>query len=345
MHIVYICNELPPAPTGGIGTCVNLISHELARVGHNITVVGIYNYDYGWDIPGVKVIPIYRYAPRIITRFIHPLYFKRVAIYRTLKYINKINPINVIEWPDYEGLYFKPIPGVTNIVRNSGVSEYINSYKPNTMSRIQAKMELNTLRSIDNWIGVSEWSIHKYIKLFDIQPKNSKIIYNPIDAELFAPINKNAQLPINNAILFSGSLRESKGVFQLLYASNIFLKKCTDARLLLIGRADPKDLLIMNQMIQSEIRNRIIIAYPVSQSTLSNVMRQSTIFAMPSYMETFGNVWAEAMASGLPIIGSTLSCGPEIVPDKIAGLLVDPNNIEQIADPMCQYRVRHFPYL
>jgi glycosyltransferase involved in cell wall biosynthesis len=53
---------------------------------------------------------------------------------------------------------------------------------------------------------------------------------------------------------------------------------------------------------------------------------------MPSLLESFGNVWAEAMASGTPVVGSLLSAGPEIVPHDIAGLLVDPRNPAQVAE-------------
>jgi len=52
---------------------------------------------------------------------------------------------------------------------------------------------------------------------------------------------------------------------------------------------------------------------------------------MPSVLESFGNVWAEAMASGLPVVGSTLTCGPEVAPDGIAGVFAAPNLPESIS--------------
>jgi glycosyltransferase involved in cell wall biosynthesis len=37
------------------------------------------------------------------------------------------------------------------------------------------------------------------------------------------------------------------------------------------------------------------------------------------------------MASGIPVVGSRLTCGPEIVPSEVAGLLADPAHPEEIA--------------
>jgi glycosyltransferase involved in cell wall biosynthesis len=37
------------------------------------------------------------------------------------------------------------------------------------------------------------------------------------------------------------------------------------------------------------------------------------------------------MASGVPVVGSTLSCGPEVVPDGVAGILANPHRPEDVA--------------
>src|SRR5262249_12924990 len=52
----------------------------------------------------------------------------------------------------------------------------------------------------------------------------------------------------------------------------------------------------------------------------------------PSYYESFGNPLVEAMAAGTPIIASNRHAVPEIV--KKAALIVDPDNIEELAKAM-----------
>ena len=40
MKIVFVCNEYPPRPHGGIGTFVHTIARALLQKGHQVTVVG-----------------------------------------------------------------------------------------------------------------------------------------------------------------------------------------------------------------------------------------------------------------------------------------------------------------
>jgi len=49
------------------------------------------------------------------------------------------------------------------------------------------------------------------------------------------------------------------------------------------------------------------------------------IFALPSLWEGFGFVLAEAMSLGLPVAAFAVSSIPEVVEDKVTGLLCPPD--------------------
>ncbi len=64
---------------------------------------------------------------------------------------------------------------------------------------------------------------------------------------------------------------------------------------------------------------------PISRRTLfDKVYPRSDIFVMPTYLDSFGYAFLEAMAFGLPCIGTRHFAVPEIVQDGANGLLVDP---------------------
>jgi len=62
-------------------------------------------------------------------------------------------------------------------------------------------------------------------------------------------------------------------------------------------------------------------------------MAASDVFVLPSLSEGFPVTVVEAMASGLPIVATTIRGLPEIIKDgKKNGFLVEPKNPEQIAE-------------
>jgi glycosyltransferase involved in cell wall biosynthesis len=51
--------------------------------------------------------------------------------------------------------------------------------------------------------------------------------------------------------------------------------------------------------------------------------RQADFFVMPTKHEAFGMVYQEAAAAGLPVVATNLNAIPEIVEDRVTGILVD----------------------
>jgi glycosyltransferase involved in cell wall biosynthesis len=66
--------------------------------------------------------------------------------------------------------------------------------------------------------------------------------------------------------------------------------------------------------------------------SLSDAYRGALALVFPSLYEGFGLPPLEAMACGVPVLTSNLCSLPEVVGD--AGILVDPHNVEEIADGM-----------
>lgn len=64
--------------------------------------------------------------------------------------------------------------------------------------------------------------------------------------------------------------------------------------------------------------------------SLDEVYRQGTIFVLPSYYEGYGMAYAEALARGLPVVGTTGGAIPDTVPAG-TGVLVDPGDVEGLA--------------
>ena len=73
----------------------------------------------------------------------------------------------------------------------------------------------------------------------------------------------------------------------------------------------------------------------VDAERLNELYQTSRVFAMPSHGEGFGLVYAEAMAHGLPCIGSTLDAAPEVI--KEGGMCVDLDDPEALPEALRRY--------
>jgi glycosyltransferase involved in cell wall biosynthesis len=80
----------------------------------------------------------------------------------------------------------------------------------------------------------------------------------------------------------------------------------------------------------------------VDREQAPNLFRECHIFVLPSIHETFGIVYAEALASGKPII-ATRCGGPEDIVNSDNGLLVDVGDIAGLSEAM-QELANHWKY-
>jgi glycosyltransferase involved in cell wall biosynthesis len=78
---------------------------------------------------------------------------------------------------------------------------------------------------------------------------------------------------------------------------------------------------------------RLLGAVP-DDTAVAQAYRQADIFCLPSIQEGFGIVFLEAMASGLPIVATTATAIPEIVPHGQAGILVPPGDTSELAEAL-----------
>ncbi len=75
---------------------------------------------------------------------------------------------------------------------------------------------------------------------------------------------------------------------------------------------------------------RIRFAGEVSPRTLARLYAGTDLFALPSLHEGYGMAFAEAIASGVPVLGANAGALPDVVPAP-AGILVPPGDVPALA--------------
>ncbi len=104
-------------------------------------------------------------------------------------------------------------------------------------------------------------------------------------------------------ILFLSHLEERKGIFTLIEAFQRVVRVFPDASLLVAGEGSAYEL-VREQIMSSPACERISLFGRTQPNEVPALLAASDVFCQPSRGEPFGISALEAMAAGLPVIGT-----------------------------------------
>ncbi len=133
-------------------------------------------------------------------------------------------------------------------------------------------------------------------------------------------------------ILFVGSVGQRKGIKYLLDAYERI--RSANTRLVVAGPT------VGSGRAFSEYRSCVEYLGRIDQGRVFAEMARSHVLVLPSLFEGFGLVLVEAMAAGLPVIGSTHSAAPDIVEDGKSGFVLAPDDVEALCDRLTRLAER-----
>lgn len=137
-------------------------------------------------------------------------------------------------------------------------------------------------------------------------------------------------------ILSVGRLVERKGIKYLIKAMETVIKTYPYAKLLIGGDGPEKDHLINLCRTLKLERNVEFLGF-IPNDKIAQVYASADIFVLPSIVtksgdtEGLGVVLLEAMASGIPVIGSDIGEITDIIEDRKTGLLVKSGDPDDLA--------------
>ncbi len=81
----------------------------------------------------------------------------------------------------------------------------------------------------------------------------------------------------------------------------------------------------------SKFKNRVIFLGHIDHTSLPRVLKAAEVFVRASRSEGLGNAFLEAMAAGLPVVGTRVGGIVDFIKDYQTGLLIEPENAEALA--------------
>lgn len=190
---------------------------------------------------------------------------------------------------------------------------------------------------------VSQHSKSDLIQFLNINPEIISVVpsaytadYHPMKPEEIAPVL--SRLSISPPyILYVGSLEPRKNLVRLLEAFSLCQELIINQhyKLVIVGaRNFLKSSPVVNTVEKLSLNQHVHFTGFVPEPDLPALYCGADLFVFPSIYEGFGLPVLEAMACGTPVITSNTSSLPEVAGE--AAILVDPYNIQQIAQAMQQ---------
>jgi len=204
--------------------------------------------------------------------------------------------------------------------------------------RLSSWIEQTSFESADAVIAVSHGMRRDILRSYpSLDPDRVSVVYNGIDLEKWHPVSDDAVLaelgidPDRPTVVFVGRITRQKGLPYLIRAID---RLSPEVQVVLCaGAPDTPEIL---EEVASGVRELqktrsgiVWIDRLLDTRTLSVVLSSATVFVCPSVYEPLGIVNLEAMACGLPVVGTATGGIPEVVDDGVTGVLVP---IDQVQD-------------
>jgi glycosyltransferase involved in cell wall biosynthesis len=237
------------------------------------------------------------------------------------------------------------------------------------LRQLPTRVVRNRLAQVDLVLGVSDYITNGIRERFPEFADRCRTLHNGADVDAFQPrdmlsprlsvmtreLRARFGLGDGPVVSYVGGFAVDKGVTCLLRAFDRVLDEVPEARLLVIGahnryfqvrsprgrkaRAEVRRSQKANartvEQLFARLRPHVIVAGRVPHVGLPAYFALADVYTMPSTNpEPFSLTVPEAMACGLPVVGTAHGGTPEIIEDGATGLLVPPGDEEALAQAL-----------
>jgi len=181
-------------------------------------------------------------------------------------------------------------------------------------------IEKKVLRNSDKLLALSRFTQTALWDAYKIPPQKISIIPGGVDLKRFRPsddrgdIRRRLKIPKDKMVLFTvRNLVQRMGLENLILAIREVVQTTPNIYLVLGGEGPLKDNL--TRLISSlDLENFVRLAGFISEYELPEYYRMADFFVLPTKeLEGFGLVTLEAMASGVPVLGTPVGGTKEIL--------------------------------
>ena len=316
---MVFCSYYPADAYGGPPFSNYYLSKALAKIGQNVWVsttnangnkkLEVVNNEF---LTLEKDLHVKYYNETIIDKISLPLLFN---LWKDIKVADVVNIQNVLSTITIIALIYARWYKKPTIITPRGVlAGWLIKHKRTWLKNIWIKFLVKPLASKSYWHLTAELE-KKDIQQF-IPDAKIFVVPNGIDLEdysTFNHINLNQFLEqhtgrrynFKNFIVSISRLHAKKGYDILIKAFQKIHKKNEGTCLIIAGNDGGEKIKLISLIEKLDLAESVFILDFISGQEKLDFLANADIFALPSHHENFGNVYAEALAMGTPVLAST----------------------------------------
>ena len=325
---------------------------NLARLNHEFYVISMRNLNFS-KFKNIKC----HYISNKNKFFLYASYlatFLYLALFKQFDIVYTRNPTLGF----LACLFFRKIKGNAVVYEINGIAaderklirdELMRHEKAKPMSiftkriddRILKFMGTYTLKNASFIISVTEGIKEHLIEFYDIDRKRICVIENGANTDLFRPMDRKKvkkELKFNpdaKYVCFVGYFAPWQGVEYLVQSAPLILKEIPNVRFIIVGYGQMKEELI-NLAVKTGVSDKFIFTGEVPYEEVPKYINTSDICVAPFIKERNMRIGLsplkiyEYAACGNPVVSSRIP-NLEFIEEQTAGILVEPENPEQLA--------------
>jgi glycosyltransferase involved in cell wall biosynthesis len=189
------------------------------------------------------------------------------------------------------------------------------------------------LASAQTVVTISEYN-RRFLVSTGTPANKIKVVPCGLDPREFS--GNKGRVPVPGSIVSIGRLDPIKGFFYLVEACAILKARRVQFSCEIIGEG-PLRPQLERQILARGLTGKVRLLGALHQGQVRETLIRAELFVLPSVRTADGNqdgipvALMEAMALGLPVISTRVSGIPELVIDRVSGLLVTPGSADELA--------------
>jgi len=367
MRILCLSNFYPPASRGGYEQWCQEVTEQLRNRGHQLAVLTssfrkdeLQGTEPAWIHRDLHLEMELRTLSNGVRFFTHRKSREQENLATLKKLVERFAPDSMLIWgmwnlprslpvqaeelmgdriAYYVGDFWMSLPSQFEDYWNAPPRHWLTALPKRGLGlfarRVLAREKLPELKL--RHVAFASEFMQSELKCRGVRPKESRIIYGAIDTSPYVSVNGSAPLTQGNGLnlLYVGRLSPDKGVHTAIEATGELLHrhKLEGIQLSIAGAGELEYVNRLQSLVSAyAVQGHVRFLGPVGKDELPKLYRQADIFLFPSvWKEPFGRVIVEAMASGVPVVGTPTGGAAEIFENEVNALTFPPEDAGALA--------------